>query len=155
MKKKSFLKSSIALILVAMLVGSAVGCKGNTDNNESNTGTTQSVTESSTEKVSVNYGLTDSIKDGAILHAWCWSFNTVKENMQDIAYAGYSTIQTSPINECFVGADGGMQISGDGNGIIIISQQTGQSVTISLAQKMNLRLCVMRLISMALRLSSM
>ena len=114
MKKKSFLKSSIALILVAMLVGSAVGCKGNTDNNESNTGTTQSVTESSTEKVSVNYGLTDSIKDGAILHAWCWSFNTVKENMQDIAYAGYSTIQTSPINECFVGADGGMQISGDG-----------------------------------------
>ena len=34
--------------------------------------------------------------------------------MQDIAYAGYSTIQTSPINECFVGADGGMQISGDG-----------------------------------------
>lgn len=100
MKKKSFLKSSIALILVAMLVGSAVGCKGNTDNNESNTGTTQSVTESSTEKVSVNYGLTDSIKDGAILHAWCWSFNTVKENMQDIAYAGYSTIQTSPINEC-------------------------------------------------------
>ena len=40
MKKKSFLKSSIALILVAMLVGSAVGCKGNTDNNESNTSTT-------------------------------------------------------------------------------------------------------------------
>ena len=114
MKKKSFLKSSIALILVAMLVGSAVGCKGNTDNNESNTSTTQSVTESSTEKVSVNYGLTDNIKDGAILHAWCWSFNTVKENMQDIAYAGYSTIQTSPINECFVGADGGMQISGEG-----------------------------------------
>ena len=114
MKKNGFLKSGIAFILAAMLVGSAVGCKGNTDNNESNTSTTQSTTESNTEKASVNYGLTDNIKDGAILHAWCWSFNTVKESMQDIAYAGYSTIQTSPINECLVGENGGMQISGEG-----------------------------------------
>lgn len=114
MRKNSFLKSSMALLLAAILVASVTGCKGNDDSNESNTNTTQSATESSTEKVSIDYGLTDNIKDGAILHAWCWSFNTIKESMQDIAYAGYSTIQTSPINECLVGAGGGMQISGDG-----------------------------------------
>lgn len=69
--------------------------------------------------------------------------------MQDIAYAGYSTIQTSPINECFVGADGGMQISGEGKWYYHYQPTDWTTVTISLAQKMNLRLCVMRLISKA------
>ena len=45
-----------------------------------------------------NYGLTEKTKDGAILHAFCWSFNTIKANMADIANAGYSTVQTSPAN---------------------------------------------------------
>ena len=49
---------------------------------------------------SSNYGLCDKIKDGVILHAFCWSFNTIKENMKDIADAGYTTIQTSPANAC-------------------------------------------------------
>lgn len=31
-----------------------------------------------------DYGLCDNTKDGAILHAFCWSFNTIKENMADI-----------------------------------------------------------------------
>ena len=38
--------------------------------------------------------------DGAILHAWCWSFRTIKANMKDIAAAGFSTVQTSPANAC-------------------------------------------------------
>ncbi|MDD6141641.1 MAG: alpha-amylase family protein, partial [Bacteroidales bacterium] len=52
--------------------------------------------------------------DATILHAWCWSFNTIKENMKDIAAAGYTYVQTSPANTCFVGEDGGMQIFGHG-----------------------------------------
>ena len=51
---------------------------------------------------------------GAILHAWSWSFNTIKENLQTIKDAGYTSIQTSPINECKVGEDGGMEIYGKG-----------------------------------------
>ena len=47
-----------------------------------------------------SYGLCDNTKDGAILHAFCWSFNTIKENMKDIAEAGYTTVQTSPANAC-------------------------------------------------------
>lgn len=52
--------------------------------------------------------------DATILHAWCWSFNTIRENMKDIADTGYTYVQTSPANTCFVGENGGMQIFGDG-----------------------------------------
>lgn len=60
-----------------------------------------------------DYGLCDQAKDGAILHAWCWSFNTIKENLKDIAEAGYTTVQTSPANACLRGDNGGMCIMSD------------------------------------------
>lgn len=49
-----------------------------------------------------------------ILHAWCWSFNTIRENMKSIADAGFTMVQTSPANHCFIGDDGGKQIMGNG-----------------------------------------
>ena len=48
----------------------------------------------------LNYGLCEKTKDGSMLHAFCWSFNTIKESMEDIANAGYTTVQTSPVNAC-------------------------------------------------------
>lgn len=48
--------------------------------------------------------------DDVILHAWSWSFNTIADNMKDIADAGYAYVQTSPANTCFVGEDGGMAL---------------------------------------------
>ena len=39
------------------------------------------------ESAANSYGLTSNIKDGAILHTWCWSFNTIKENLKNIAEA--------------------------------------------------------------------
>lgn len=47
-----------------------------------------------------------AMKDGAILHAWCWSFNTIKQNMKAIKDAGYTSIQTSPINAVIPGDNG-------------------------------------------------
>ncbi|WP_438058922.1 starch-binding protein [Streptococcus ruminicola] len=47
-----------------------------------------------------------SMKDGTILHAWCWSFNTIKDNMQAIKDAGYTSVQTSPINTVVAGEGG-------------------------------------------------
>ncbi len=38
--------------------------------------------------------------DEVILHAWSWSFNTIRENMADIAAAGYTLVQTSPAQLC-------------------------------------------------------
>ena len=60
------------------------------------------------------YRVTENIEDGAILQAWCWSFNTIKENMAQIADSGFSTIQTSPANTC-VSKYPNMKLMGDSN----------------------------------------
>lgn len=60
------------------------------------------------------YGLANKIEDGSILHCWCWNFNTIKENIPEIAAAGFSAVQTSPISECLVGGGGKLQINGTG-----------------------------------------
>lgn len=49
-----------------------------------------------------------------ILHAWTWSFNSIKTNLKDISNAGFTIIQTSPANECCVGDNGGMELFGNG-----------------------------------------
>lgn len=46
-------------------------------------------------------------EDEVILHAWTWSLNTIAENMKNIADAGYTYVQTSPVQTCFVGDNGG------------------------------------------------
>lgn len=56
--------------------------------------------------------------DEVILHAWCWSFNSIRENIKDIADAGYTIVQTSPAQHCITEtADdigGGNQLFGHG-----------------------------------------
>ena len=49
--------------------------------------------------VNAETGLPDDIQDGNILHAWNWSYNTIKENMATIARCGYTAVQTSPIQQ--------------------------------------------------------
>lgn len=55
--------------------------------------------------------------DEVILHAWCWSFDTIRENLPDIAQAGYTIVQTSPAQHCITGTwddEGGDQLFGNG-----------------------------------------
>jgi alpha-amylase len=40
-----------------------------------------------------------NIQGGTILHAFCWTYDTIKENMADIAAAGYTAVQTSPVQQ--------------------------------------------------------
>ena len=40
-----------------------------------------------------------SIQDGVTLHCWNWSFKNIEEKLDIIASLGYTTIQTSPIQE--------------------------------------------------------
>lgn len=112
MKRKRFLSCLLALAMAASVAAGMTGCSNGGSDAQNPSSNTSGGIQSQTQNV--NYGLTENIEDGAILHAWCWSFNTIKESMADIAAAGYSTIQTSPINECLEGANGGMQISGKG-----------------------------------------
>ena len=60
-------------------------------------------------------GLSATVEGGAILHCWCWNFNTIRENIPEIAAAGFSAIQTSPICEVNNGGDGSLTISGGDN----------------------------------------
>lgn len=69
-----------------------------------------------TQEETINYNLTENIADGAILHCFCWDFETITNSMEDIAAAGFSTIQTSPINECLEGEDAGKCLYSNGDG---------------------------------------
>lgn len=46
-----------------------------------------------------DYGLADTTAEGVILHAFNWTYDTIKENLPAIAQAGYTTVQTSPVQQ--------------------------------------------------------
>ena len=79
-------------------------------NNNSTTNSQNSSTNSSSQTSSSNtsegggnieiiedYGLADTVQEGVILHAWNWSMANIKNALPEIASAGYTTIQTSPM----------------------------------------------------------
>lgn len=90
----------VLLIICVLAVAVMTGCNSNKE--------TSKRTNSDSE-----FGLAETTKEGTILHAFSWSFDTIKNSMADIAAAGYTSVQTSPINECYDG-DNGMQLFGDG-----------------------------------------
>ena len=49
-------------------------------------------------------------EDEVILHAWSWSLDTIASKMKEIKDAGYAYVQTSPVQTCYVGEDGGMAL---------------------------------------------
>ena len=112
-------KSVLALLLACALLFSVTACSSydgpgasKAPSAENSTASEEETQPQSGSQLAARgeYELAYDIQHGAILHAWCWSFNTIKENMKDIAQAGYTSIQTSPINECKVGDNGGMQL---------------------------------------------
>ncbi|HHZ06130.1 MAG TPA: alpha-amylase [Clostridiales bacterium] len=110
------LKKISALTLAIIMALTVTACSGSPISESATTPTEQTTTVAvpyetvKTENKTNEQGLADNIDDGTILQTWCWSFNTIKENMKDIAQAGFSAIQTSPINQCKVGENGGMQL---------------------------------------------
>ena len=43
----------------------------------------------------------DATNTETILHAWSWNFPTIARNMKRIADAGYTMVQTSPVQHCY------------------------------------------------------
>lgn len=82
--KNKFLKKalSIAVAAATVLTGIPAGTLANTE-------TVYAVTATASYDT---VGLADSIQEGTILHCWCWSFDTIKDNMKDIAEAGFTTV---------------------------------------------------------------
>ena len=52
-----------------------------------------------TDEVSADAHLQANVQDGVVLHAFNWSYNAIKEALPSIAAAGYSTVQTSPVQQ--------------------------------------------------------
>lgn len=104
------IKKSLSVVLAVLIMLSAFAVTF------VNTPITAEASEITTNTASAgnSYGLPENMNEGAILHAWCWSFNTIKENLPVIAESGYKSVQTSPINKCLVGDNGGMELMGNG-----------------------------------------
>ena len=115
MKKKRLVAFTMAAMMgISLFAG--CGDKSKKENgNNSTTSTEQDYSNNPTATPTDNaYGLRDNTADGAILHCFAWSFKTITESMEDIAMAGFSSIQTSPINACYDGGDAGMELFGSG-----------------------------------------
>lgn len=116
-----FKKIAALLLASSMLSAALTACNTNSSGNSSTTpeGNTNETTagnstNTDTPNTSDGYGLTETIEDGAILHCFSWSFKAITESMEDIAMAGFSAIQTSPVNLCYDGGDAGMDLFGAG-----------------------------------------
>lgn len=82
------LKRILGIILVATLVCSSFVFAG----------TVQAAT-TNTKKVATDVKLQDNVQNGVILQAFCWSYSEIEKNIEAIAAAGYSAIQTSPVQQ--------------------------------------------------------
>ena len=91
-----------------------------------------------------------------ILHVWSWNFPTIAENMEQIAAAGFTMIQTSPVNACFSPEGGNIKIldEKEGNwyhyyqptdwtiGNNIVGTEAEMKVMLDSAKKYNVRVLV-------------
>lgn len=71
------------------------------------------VPASARDRVTVN---PDAVNTESILHVWSWNFPAIAENMQRIADAGFTMIQTSPVQECWNPEGGSKKLFDDKNG---------------------------------------
>lgn len=61
----------------------------------------------SSDRITHNPNVTNT---GTIMHAWSWSFPEIARNMKNIADAGFTMVQTSPVQECFFPEGSGKKI---------------------------------------------
>ncbi len=93
--KKRFMKSFLAVVTSVSMLMTGITLpeiKGYAAEAEVTAQTSENVAASSNK-----YGLLDKACDGLILHCWNWSYNEIKNSMADIAAAGYTSLQTSPV----------------------------------------------------------
>ena len=93
-KKLAVGATALAIVFGGLAVAS-VSAQASTDRNSY----ADTVGNPTFEAARKKYGLTKEMKNGAILHAWMWSFKTITEHMDEIAEAGYTSIQTEPMSK--------------------------------------------------------
>lgn len=86
-----FKKSAISVLLAVMMLVSCIVVP---------TASAAAPTEDTTAAQADNaaaYKLASNVQDGNILHAFNWHFNDVDRYMKDIADAGFTSVQVSPV----------------------------------------------------------
>ena len=86
--------TSIVLVLCMLVSCVAVGSFATSAASTTDNSVSASV---DSEAVAANYGLASKIEDGNILHCFDWKYNDIKAELQNIAAAGFTTVQTSPV----------------------------------------------------------
>ena len=92
--KKRFMKSFLAVVTSVSMLMTGITIP------EMKSYASEAVTAQNSETVAASsnkYGLLDKACDGLILHCWNWSYNEIKNSMAEIAKAGYTSLQTSPV----------------------------------------------------------
>lgn len=103
-----FFRNAVAVSLaVSMMFGDLGSALGIAYASEEQTvqETEEVVTEEQINKEYSGEELADNVEDGVILHAWNWSFSQIKEELPKIAAAGFTAVQTSPIQPNKDGSD--------------------------------------------------
>ncbi|MGO4974452.1 hypothetical protein [Bifidobacterium boum] len=94
---------ALFVALATLLAGGIIAETATTTASAATTSTRDSysstVGNSTFEAARNKYGLAKEMRDGATLHAFEWSFKTIEENIPDIAAAGYTSVQTEPIQK--------------------------------------------------------
>ncbi|MBI9009100.1 MAG: hypothetical protein JEZ05_03635 [Tenericutes bacterium] len=83
------LKKSVFIFISFILLFAFLGC--------SETITTEAISYTEQAPTVESGYLVDNIQDANILHAWNWSMTTIEGYMEEIAIAGFSAIQISPM----------------------------------------------------------
>ena len=88
------MRKIITYILCFVSVLALLACKDKTSNVEQ-----PETNDEPTSLTTGPYNLATNVQDGVILHAWNWSYKTIEANLENIAEAGFSTVQTSPVQQ--------------------------------------------------------
>lgn len=86
-----FKKSAISVLLALMMLVSCIVVP-----TASAAAPTEETTAAQTDNAAA-YKLASNVQDGNILHAFNWHFNDVERYMKDIADAGFTSVQVSPV----------------------------------------------------------
>ena len=87
-----------ALLSLTILGGAAAGL-GSTAAFTPEAAAASAATSAFAATTATDYGLAGTSQQGVTLHCWNWSYNNIRKYMKDIAAAGFTSIQTSPVQQ--------------------------------------------------------
>lgn len=102
MSRKKLVSLMLSFTLTATTVFSNFSWNSNANVRAAETETETVVEE--TQVDSNDYGLCSNIQDGVILHCFDWKLNDIKAELKNIAEAGFTSVQTSPVQKSTVGS---------------------------------------------------